>query len=144
ASSGDGGVRGAPRRRPSGGRAFRFSGTATARSRSGGPLFHAKVVCCKMSRPTGAVTPDNEAAMPQTSRRTSVFTESVIREMTRVAQQYDAINLAQGFPDFDPPPELVQAAKDAMDSGRHQYAITWGSPEIRAALAAKLERFMGI
>ncbi|HEX7045867.1 MAG TPA: pyridoxal phosphate-dependent aminotransferase [Burkholderiales bacterium] len=82
--------------------------------------------------------------MPKTSRRTSVFTESVIREMTRVAQQYDAINLAQGFPDFDPPAELVQAAKDAMDSGRHQYAITWGSPEIRAALGAKLERFMGI
>ncbi|HEY8553998.1 MAG TPA: pyridoxal phosphate-dependent aminotransferase, partial [Burkholderiales bacterium] len=82
--------------------------------------------------------------MPRTSRRTSVFTESVIREMTRVAQQYDAINLAQGFPDFDPPAELVQAAKDAMDSGRHQYAITWGSPEIRAALAAKLQRFMGI
>lgn len=82
--------------------------------------------------------------MPKTSRRTAVFTESVIREMTRVAQAHGAINLAQGFPDFDPPPELVQAAKDAMDGGRHQYAITWGSPEIRAALAAKLGRFMGV
>ena len=64
--------------------------------------------------------------MPSTSRRTSVFTESVIREMTRVAQRHGAINLAQGFPDFDPPPELIQAGKDAMDAGRHQYAITLG------------------
>jgi aminotransferase len=82
--------------------------------------------------------------MPKTSRRTSVFTESLIREMTRVAQKHGAINLAQGFPDFDPPPALVQAAKDAMDSGRHQYAITWGAPELRNALAAKLTRFMGM
>src|SRR5690242_6134997 len=82
-------------------------------------------------------------AMPQTSRRTSVFTESLIREMTRVAHQYGAINLSQGFPDFDPPPLLVQAAKDAMDAGRHQYAITWGAPELRQALARKLTRFTG-
>jgi aminotransferase len=82
--------------------------------------------------------------MPKTSRRTSVFTESLIREMTRVAQRYGAINLSQGFPDFDPPPALVQAAKDAMDAGKHQYAITWGSPELRTALAAKLTRFMGL
>jgi len=82
--------------------------------------------------------------MPRTSKRTSVFTESVIREMTRVAQRHGAINLAQGFPDFDPPPELVQAGKDAMDAGRHQYAITWGAPELRAALAAKLRRFTGL
>lgn len=82
--------------------------------------------------------------MPKTSRRTSVFTESLIREMTRVAQKHGAINLSQGFPDFDPPPALIQAAKDAMDAGRHQYAITWGSPELRTALAAKLTRFMGI
>jgi len=75
--------------------------------------------------------------MPRTSRRTAQFTESLIREMTRVAQRHGAINLAQGFPDFDPPPALVQAAKDAMDAGRHQYAITWGAPELRVALAAK-------
>jgi aminotransferase len=81
--------------------------------------------------------------MPPTSRRTSVFTESLIREMTRVAQAHGAINLAQGFPDFDPPAELVQAGKDAMDAGRHQYAITWGAPELRRALAAKLGRFTG-
>lgn len=82
--------------------------------------------------------------MPRTSRRTSVFTESLIREMTRVAQQHGAINLSQGFPDCDPPPALVQAAKDAMDAGRHQYAITWGSPELRNALAAKFTRFTGL
>jgi aminotransferase len=82
--------------------------------------------------------------MPATSRRTSVFTESLIREMTRVAQQHGAINLSQGFPDTDPPATLVQAAKDAMDAGRHQYAITWGAPELRGALAAKLQRFSGL
>jgi aminotransferase len=82
--------------------------------------------------------------MPRTSRRTAVFTESVIREMTRVAHQYGAINLAQGFPDCDPPPALVEAAKAAMDAGRHQYAVTWGSPELRKALAVKFERFTGI
>jgi aminotransferase len=64
--------------------------------------------------------------------------------MTRVAQQHGAINLSQGFPDGDPPDALVQAARDAMDAGRHQYAITWGSPELRDALAAKFSRFTGL
>jgi aminotransferase len=82
--------------------------------------------------------------MPRTSRRTSVFTESLIREMSRVAAQHGAINLSQGFPDGDPPAALVRAAKDAMDAGRHQYAVTWGSPELRDALAAKLTRFTGL
>lgn len=82
--------------------------------------------------------------MPATSRRTACFTESLIREMTRVAQQHGAINLAQGFPDSDPPLALIEAAKQAMDAGRHQYAITWGSPELRVALAAKLTRFTGL
>lgn len=82
--------------------------------------------------------------MPKTSRRTSVFTESLIREMTRVSNQYGAINLSQGFPDFDPPPVLIQAAKDAMDARRHQYAITWGAPELRQALARKIARFTGV
>src|SRR5436190_1729882 len=81
--------------------------------------------------------------MPKTSRRTSVFSESVIREMTPVANQCGAINLSQGFADFDPPAVLVQAAKDAMDAGRHQYAITWGAPELRQALARKIARFTG-
>src|SRR5205085_1988005 len=82
--------------------------------------------------------------MPRTSQRTSVFTESLIREMSRVAQKHGAINLAQGFPDWDPPAALMQAGKDAMDAGRHQYAVTWGSSELREALAGKLTRCMGV
>ena len=82
--------------------------------------------------------------MPSTSRRTSVFTESLIREMSRVAARHGAINLAQGFPDWDPPVALVEAAKRAMDEHRHQYAVTWGSPELRSALAAKLGRCLGV
>lgn len=82
--------------------------------------------------------------MPRTSHRTSVFTESLIREMSRVAQRHGAINLSQGFPDWDPPAELIAAAKAAMDAGRHQYAVTWGSAELRTALAAKITRFMGV
>lgn len=82
--------------------------------------------------------------MPRTSLRTSVFTESVIREMTRIAQQHGAINLAQGFPDFDPPLELLRAAKAEMEAGHHQYAITWGAAPLRRALAEKIERFSGL
>ncbi len=82
--------------------------------------------------------------MPKTSFRTSTFTESLIREMSRVAQTHGAINLAQGFPDWDPCKELIKAGKEAMDAGRHQYAVTWGSPELRQALAAKLKVFTGL
>ncbi|MBX3750219.1 MAG: aminotransferase class I/II-fold pyridoxal phosphate-dependent enzyme [Opitutaceae bacterium] len=81
--------------------------------------------------------------MARTSRRTAVFTESLIREMSRVAARHNAINLAQGFPDWDPPAALVAAAKAAMDEHRHQYAVTWGSAEIRQALAAKIGRCTG-
>jgi aminotransferase len=82
--------------------------------------------------------------MPRTSRRTSTFTESVIREMTRVALQHGAINLAQGFPDFDPPPELLEEARAEMGRGHHQYAVTWGAPPLRAALAEKIGRQSGV
>jgi len=82
--------------------------------------------------------------MPRTSQRTALFTESLIREMSRVAARHGAINLAQGFPDWDPPAALIQAAKDAMDTHRHQYAVTWGSPELREALGAKLARSLGV
>src|SRR3569832_1971979 len=82
--------------------------------------------------------------MPRTSQRTAIFTESLIREMSRVAARHGAINLAQGFPDWDPPAALVQAAKDAIDAHRHQYAVTWGAPELRSALETKLSRFMGV
>lgn len=82
--------------------------------------------------------------MPATSRRTAVFTESMIRAMSRVAARQGAINLAQGFPDWDPPAALVAAGREAMDAHRHQYAVTWGAPELRTALAAKIARFMGV
>ncbi len=82
--------------------------------------------------------------MARTSRRTAVFTESLIREMSRVAARHNAINLAQGFPDWDPPAALIAAAKAAMDEHRHQYAVTWGSAEIRQALAAKIGRCTGV
>ncbi len=82
--------------------------------------------------------------MPRTSQRTAGFTESLIREMSRVAARHNAINLAQGFPDWDPPAELVAAAHAALDTPRHQYATTWGSAELRGALASKLTRTMGV
>ena len=82
--------------------------------------------------------------MPSTSQRTSLFTESVIRRMTRVANECGAINLSQGFPDFDPPPELQLALEQAGRAGPHQYAVTWGAPRFRAALARKQARCMGL
>ena len=82
--------------------------------------------------------------MPESARRLNNFTESVIREMTRISDLHGAINLSQGFPDFDPPPELVAAAHRALDDGFHQYSVTWGAPRFRAALAQKLTRFMGL
>src|SRR5688572_19248633 len=74
------------------------------------------------------------------SDRAASFTESVIREMTRHATLHDAVNLAQGFPDFPCPPELKEAAKAAIDGDVNQYAITWGNPTFRDAIAAKVGR----
>ena len=82
--------------------------------------------------------------MPQTATRLNVFTESVIRAMTRLANKHGSINLAQGFPDFDPPEELLVAMERAARGGKHQYAVTWGAPEFRTALAKKIERFNGL
>jgi aminotransferase len=82
--------------------------------------------------------------MPKTSDRTSKFGESVIRGMTRIANECGAINLSQGFPDFDPPEVVLQAAERAARMGPHQYAVTWGAPNFRAALARKVSRFMGL
>jgi len=82
--------------------------------------------------------------LPQASKRTSVFGESVIRRMTRVANAHGAINLSQGFPDFDPPEALLKAAERAARHGPHQYAVTWGAPNFRKALARKQSRFMGL
>ncbi len=82
--------------------------------------------------------------MPSTSSRIAGFTESVIRKMTRISDECGAINLSQGFPDFDPPEELLLAAEKTGRNGPHQYAVTWGAPKFRKALASKLERFMGM
>lgn len=82
--------------------------------------------------------------MPATADRLSLFTESVIREMTRVANQYGAINLSQGFPDADPPPEVLAAGKRTMAEGPHQYAVTWGAPRFREALVEKQRHWMGL
>lgn len=82
--------------------------------------------------------------MPRVSNRLSFFTESVIRMMTRVSDQHGAINLSQGFPDFDPPPVLLDELARVARSGPHQYAVTWGAPNFRRALAAKQSRFMGL
>ncbi|MGI6671741.1 MAG: pyridoxal phosphate-dependent aminotransferase [Christensenellales bacterium] len=75
--------------------------------------------------------------MPQLSHRVSLFTDSVIRRMTRICMRYDAINLSQGFPDFPPPKELTDALKRVADDGPHQYAVTFGAQDFREALAAK-------
>lgn len=82
--------------------------------------------------------------MPSTATRLAVFTESVIRGMTRLSNQHGAINLAQGFPDFDPPEELLAALERATRGPYHQYAVTWGAPGFRRALAAKIHRFTGL
>ena len=82
--------------------------------------------------------------MPETAERLNLLTESVIREMTRIANKYDAINLSQGFPDIDPPREVLDAAHRAISGPYHQYAITWGAPNFRQALADKQSRFMAL
>src|SRR5947209_9903691 len=81
------------------------------------------------------------------STRTENFTESVIREMTRLIALYhpdDGINLAQGFPDFAAPQELKDAACDAIQADVNQYAITWGSKPFRDGIAAKTHHFLGV
>lgn len=82
--------------------------------------------------------------MPPTSQRVAGFTESVIRRMTRVALETGAINLSQGFPDFDPPRELLDALEKTARGGPHQYALTWGAENFRRALARKQSRFTGL
>ncbi|MDY3281767.1 pyridoxal phosphate-dependent aminotransferase [Dysosmobacter sp.] len=78
------------------------------------------------------------------SARTECFTDSVIRRMTRVSMQYGAVNLSQGFPDFDPPQAIMDRLAEVAHEGPHQYAITWGAPNFRQALAAKQRRCMGL
>ena len=82
--------------------------------------------------------------MKPLSKRTETFTDSVIRRMTRVCLGCGAVNLSQGFPDFDPPMALAEALAKAAAEGPHQYAVTWGARDFREALAAKQSRFMGM
>ena len=82
--------------------------------------------------------------MQKLSDRTATFTDSLIRRMTRVSMQYDAINLSQGFPDFNPPKAITDRLAEISGIGPHQYAVTWGAPNFRAALAAKQTRYMGM
>lgn len=76
------------------------------------------------------------SARPRTSQKASRFTESVIREMTRLAQAHGAVNLSQGFPDFPAPAVVKQAACDAINADINQYAVTWGTKPLREAIAA--------
>jgi aminotransferase len=80
----------------------------------------------------------------RTARRTHGFTESVIREMTRVANETGAINLPQGFPDFPAPEVLKEAAVAAIRADVNQYAVTWGAPALRRAVASKYARDYGL
>src|ERR1041385_9164576 len=80
----------------------------------------------------------------QVSQRSTRFTESVIREMTRLCNRHGGINLAQGFPDFPAPDALKEAAVRAVSADVNQYAITWGAPALREALAAKTRACTGL
>lgn len=82
--------------------------------------------------------------MPELSKRTNTFTDSVIRRMTRVSLKYGAVNLSQGFPDFEPPKEILQRLAEVSGEDFHQYSITWGAQNFREALAEKQSHLMGI
>ena len=81
--------------------------------------------------------------MQSLSERTANFTDSVIRRMTRISLKYGAVNLSQGFPDFDPPKEILDRLAEVAHEDFHQYSITWGAQNFRRALAEKQSRLMG-
>jgi len=81
--------------------------------------------------------------MKTLSDRTAHFTDSVIRRMTRISFKYGAVNLSQGFPDFDPPKEILDRLAEISHTGPHQYSITWGAQNFREALADKQSKYMG-
>src|ERR1700756_3038451 len=90
-----------------------------------------------------------ESTMAQFARRmlsakAEQFTESVIREMTRLALKHNAVNLSQGFPDFPAPAEIKEAARRAIAEDINQYAITWGAKELRDAIVEKFARTQGV
>ena len=81
--------------------------------------------------------------MQKLSDRTAGFTDSVIRRMTRISNQYGAVNLSQGFPDFEPPKEILDRLEQVAREDFHQYSITWGAQNFREALAEKQSHYMG-
>lgn len=90
------------------------------------------------------ITKTASAARPRLSAKAEQFTESVIREMTRLALKHGAVNLSQGFPDFPAPAEIKRAAQDAISADINQYAITWGAKKFRDAIASKFQRDSGV
>ena len=82
--------------------------------------------------------------MKSLSVRTANFTDSVIRRMTRISLKYDAVNLSQGFPDFEPPKPILDRLAQVAYENFHQYSLTWGAQNFREALAAKQSKLMGI
>lgn len=82
--------------------------------------------------------------MKELSKRAKTFTDSVIRRMTRIANEYGAINLSQGFPDFDPPQEILNRLSEVAHEDYNQYAITWGAQNFRDALAKKQSKYMNL
>lgn len=82
--------------------------------------------------------------MKPLSHRTATFTDSVIRRMTRISLKYNAVNLSQGFPDFDPPKEILDRLAEVSHENFHQYSLTWGAQNFREALAEKQSKLMGI
>ena len=81
--------------------------------------------------------------MKELSRRTANFTDSVIRRMTRISNQYGAVNLSQGFPDFDPPKAILDRLRQVADEDVHQYSLTWGAQNLREAITRKQSGRMG-
>ncbi|HMI52166.1 MAG TPA: aminotransferase class I/II-fold pyridoxal phosphate-dependent enzyme [Candidatus Saccharimonadales bacterium] len=96
------------------------------------------------SIPNITAGPSGELARRMLSVKAEQFTESVIREMTRLAQKHNAVNLSQGFPDFPAPAEIKEAARQAISDDINQYAITWGAKPLRDAIAEKFARTQNV
>jgi len=97
-----------------------------------------------MAPKSSPTAPSTSRGKPLISEKAGRFTESVIRDMTRQAHLYGAINLAQGFPDFPAPQEIKRAAQEAIAADINQYAITWGAKSLRQAIAGKMKTWQGL
>ena len=102
-----------------------------------------EMFCVALHQGAGAFYGKRRYYMQNLSERTASFTDSVIRRMTRISLQYDAVNLSQGFPDFEPPKPILDRLAEVAHEDFHQYSITWGAQNFREALAQKQSRFMG-